>query len=404
LFKEETMKSIKIIQELQAITQLCESIVPSLIDNGEGRAVASHLIQHPELKPPYITNSEYTKILKAFRTQFDIPKESSLQFKQTDIPFPPPTKAKFKFIDLFAGIGGFRMAMQDLGGHCVFSSEWDKHAKQTYFQNYGEIPFGDITKVNAADIPDHDILCGGFPCQPFSRAGVSARTSINKAHGFACETQGTLFFDIVRIAKEKKPRFLFLENVANLEKHDGGVTFSVIRDTIENELKYRFEYKVINAVSLVPQNRRRCYMICTRDADDCFSFPDFDGPPLPLSTILESHASSEYVISDKLWAGHQRRTKRNLERGAGFTAFLADPNKPSNTLVARYGKDGKECLVPVLGDNPRKLTKRECARLQGFPDQFITSESKAQAYRQFGNSVALPVIKKIAKQVVSILK
>ncbi|WP_082133754.1 DNA cytosine methyltransferase [Vogesella sp. EB] len=324
-------------------------------------------------------------------------------------PFMPAGKSNFKFIDLFAGIGGFRLALQELGGICVFGSEWDKSAKSTYQQNYGELPFGDITKFTADDIsdskldlliPDHDILTAGFPCQPFSHAGVSARSAIGKDHGFKCETQGTLFFDVVRIAQVKRPKFLFLENVRNIERHDEGRTFDVIKRAIA-EIGYNFHYALIDSSTLVPQRRIRCYMVCVRNDMNCdFKFPEFLGESLPLQSILESDVPDTYTISDKLWEGHINRTRRNLERGTGFTAFLADLSRPANTLVARYGKDGKECLIPQDGKNPRMLTPRECARLQGYPENFILPKSRTPAYKQFGNSVSVPVIRKIAKSII----
>lgn len=293
--------------------------------------------------------------------------KSEEQFRKSlidTINFPPPVMPSFRFIDLFAGIGGFRLALQKVNGFCVFSSEWDRSAQQTYFNNYGELPFGDITAFtsdNVSDdeldklIPDHDVLAGGFPCQPFSHAGVSARNAVGKEHGFKCNTQGTLFFDVMRIASIKRPKVLFLENVRNIERHDGGRTFSVIKQSIE-ELGYDFKHAIINASTLVPQRRLRCYMVCFRkDLDIDFVFPDFTGSTLPLSSILEENPSPDFTISDKLWLGHINRTQRNLERGTGFTAFTADIDKPSNTLVARYGKDGKECLIPKLKKGIEKL-------------------------------------------------
>jgi DNA (cytosine-5)-methyltransferase 1 len=327
----------------------------------------------------------------------------------TGIISPTPAKPRFTFIDLFAGIGGFRTALQTLGGACVFSSEWDKSAKNTYFNNYGELPFGDITSFtneNNSDqklsslIPDHDILAAGFPCQPFSNAGVSARNAVGKEHGFKCETQGTLFFDVMRIAAAKKPKVLFLENVRNIERHDSGKTFSVIKQSVE-EIGYVFKYKIIDSSTVVPQRRVRCYMVCFRaDVVNEFAFPEFEGDALKLRSILEEDVDPIYTISDKLWQGHINRTKRNLDRGTGFTAFTADLDRPSNTLVARYGKDGKECLIPQLNKNPRLLTPRECARLQGYPEDFIIPHARTPAYKQFGNSVAVPVIKKIAEKIV----
>lgn len=310
--------------------------------------------------------------------------------RQENVPFPSPKNPKFRFIDLFAGIGGFRLAMQEFGGECVFSSEWDKNAQETYVKNYGETPYGDITKQSVKDaIPDQlDVLCGGFPCQAFSNAGLKK--------GFD-DTRGTLFFDIMQIVRMRKPKVLFLENVRNLVGHDGGKTFKVIKESIESE-GYSFNYKVIDASPLVPQKRLRCYMVCVRDKGK-FKFPTIRGKEKKLKSILEENVSDSYTISDGLWAGHQRRTKANLARGTGFTAFTADVEKPAHTLVARYYKDGKECLVPQQGKNPRMLTPRECARLQGFPETFILPKAKSKAYKQMGNSVAVPVLKRIARNI-----
>ncbi|MDB5119298.1 MAG: cytosine methyltransferase [Sphingobacteriales bacterium] len=321
----------------------------------------------------------------------------------SSFPFSGPLSGeeKFTFIDLFAGIGGFRIAMQAHGGQCLFSSEWDKYSQQTYYNNYGEVPFGDITKdeIKAFIPKKFNILCAGFPCQPFSRAGVSARNFLGLEHGFDHPTQGNLFFDIIEIARLHEPDVLFLENVKNLKSHDKGNTFVIIERMIR-DIGYSFDSTVINASSLVPQRRERTYMVCFKDKSIKFDFPQFKGEPKKLRTILESDVPETYTISDKLWLGHQVRTKKNLERGVGFTAFLADLDKPSNTLVARYGKDGKECLIPQEGKNPRKLTPRECARLQGYPENFTLPTSNAAAYRQFGNSVAVPIVSKIGKMIV----
>jgi DNA (cytosine-5)-methyltransferase 1 len=328
---------------------------------------------------------------------------------QSSAPFARAENPTFRFIDLFAGIGGFRLALQSLGGESVFSSEWDSAAKQTYWTNYGEVPFGDLRQFTAEMhrddrrlddlIPDHDVLAAGFPCQPFSRAGVSARTSLGIEHGFACKTQGTLFFEVLEIVRVKQPKVVFLENVKNLRSHDGGMTFDTIKGSLE-ELGYSFSAEVVNASSLVPQRRERCYMVCLRDDVVPFKFPmeSFRGVPRALKEILDSEPDPSLTISDKLWLGHQSRTTRNLSRGAGFTAFAADVNKPAHTLVARYGKDGKECLVPTSNGNPRMLSPRECARLQGFPEAFVLPSSRTPAYKQFGNSVAVPVVRRIAEE------
>ncbi|NOT79330.1 MAG: DNA (cytosine-5-)-methyltransferase [Bacteriovoracaceae bacterium] len=366
-------------------------------------AVITHWLQNPISVPIFLSNKDKQEWIKILNVNSD--KDVIIDFSQ--FPFLPNPKSHFNFIDLFAGIGGFRLPLQEIGGRCVFTSEWDKAAQSTYFKNFGEYPFGDIRKftnenISDADlkklIPKHDVLAAGFPCQPFSHAGVSARGSLGLKHGFEDEIQGTLFFDVVRIAKIMRPSVLLLENVRNLKSHDNGKTFEVIKKTITDHLGYSFEDSIIDSSSLVPQRRKRCFMVCYRDKNKKFEFPKIDGKPLALKSILETNPLSKYTISDKLWAGHQRRTANNLERGTGFTAFTADIEKPSNTIVARYGKDGKECLIPQEGKNPRKLTPRECARLLGFPENFILPDSDAPSYKQFGNSVVVPVVKEIVKQ------
>lgn len=317
----------------------------------------------------------------------------------------------FKFIDLFAGIGGFHIALERLGGKCVFASEIDEKARETYFSNHGMIPYGDIRAITAPDrsntivenqIPDHDVLAAGFPCQPFSLAGVSARNALGKSHGLMDETQGTLFYDIARIVKVKRPKALLLENVSNIVRHDGGKTFKVLQSVID-ELGYSLSFEILNSETLVPQRRKRCFMVAFRDAHkhEKLDFPDLSGDPLPLKSALEDNVDDKYTLSEKGWAGHQRRTAANLARGVGFTAFAADLEKPSNTIVARYYKDGKECLVPQDGKNPRFLTPRECARLQGFPESFVPHPTRSAAYKQFGNAVPVPVVEEVAKVMLS---
>jgi DNA (cytosine-5)-methyltransferase 1 len=382
-------------------------------------AIISHWLQSPKEAPLVLgteAGARWRAVLGAYVRAAGSPfPDSSIPVRSplvnidfAGLPFPPTEKPKFTFIDLFAGIGGFHLALQGLGGKCVFASEWDKYAKETYWNNFGEVPFGDIRQFTndnqtddeiASTIPDHDVLAAGFPCQPFSRAGVSARSSLGQKHGFSCEIQGTLFFDLVRIARAKKPKVLFLENVRNLQSHDGGRTFAKIKDVIENDLGYSFDPDVIDSSTSVPQRRKRCYMVCFRKRRK-FIFPDFEGPVKSLGSILEQLPDARFTISDRLWQGHIKRTNRNLDRGAGFTAFEADLSKPSNTLVARYYKDGKECLVPQEGMNPRKLTPRECARLQGYPEEFKFHKVDSHAYKQFGNSVSVPVISKIAAKII----
>ncbi len=344
-----------------------------------------------------------------------LPKGNHEHFK-TSPAMKPPSKPLFTFIDIFAGIGGFRLALERCGGKCVFSSEKNNAARITYLRNFGEYPFGDITRLTRAKrrfrslqslskiVPDHDVLAAGFPCQPFSLAGVSARRSLSQAHGFECEDQGQLFFDLMRLIKAKRPRVLILENVKNVRTHDGTATFSRIRREIES-LGYSFSAAIIDASTLVPQRRKRCYMVCVADTNERFQFPLqlFRGEAIPLKTALEVSVSPEFTISDRLWKGHVRRTKRNRARGVGFTVPQIDIELPAPTLVARYGKDGKECLIPQPGRNPRMLTPRECARLQGFPDNFLVPDAKTPAYHQFGNSVAVPVVEALCTAILELL-
>ena len=321
---------------------------------------------------------------------------------------------KFKFIDLFAGIGGFHIALSEVGGECVFASEIDEKARETYRANHGMTPFGDIRAITSPDrsegmirkhIPDHDILAAGFPCQPFSLAGVSARNAMGRPHGLLDEAQGTLFYDIARIVSAKRPKALLLENVSNIVRHDKGRTFEVLKSVI-NQLGYTLSYKIISAETVVPQKRKRCFMVAFRDGenDGEFEFPEFSGDPLPLRSVLEDNVDDIYTLSDRGWSGHKRRTAANLKRGVGFTAFEADLNKPSNTIVARYYKDGKECLIPQEGKNPRLLTPRECARLQGFPEWFQPHPTRSAAYKQFGNAVPVPVVSELAKLILHHLR
>jgi DNA (cytosine-5)-methyltransferase 1 len=300
--------------------------------------------------------------------------------------------AKFTFIDLFAGIGGIRIPFDELGGDCVFTSEWDKFAQQTYNANFGEIPEGDITKIPVEKIPQHDILLAGFPCQPFSMAG--------KKEGFS-DTRGTLFFNIEKIVKHHQPSVLFLENVKNLKNHDKGRTFKIIKKHIE-DMGYQVYEKVLNAKDFgVPQNRERIYMICFKDSSVKFKFRKPPKTKVKVGDILEKEVDGKYTISDKLWAGHQRRKKMHRRKGNGFGYSLFNSDSPyTSTITARYHKDGAEILIEQEGLNPRKVTPREAARLQGFPDTFQIPVSDTQAYRQFGNSVAVPVIRAIAKEVI----
>ncbi|MFN8672259.1 MAG: DNA cytosine methyltransferase [Candidatus Sericytochromatia bacterium] len=296
----------------------------------------------------------------------------------------------FNFIDLFAGIGGIRIPFEELGGNCVFSSEWDKYSQETYQANFNHKPNGDITKIDEKDIPNFDILLGGFPCQAFSIAG--------KRMGFE-DTRGTLFFDVARIIKYHKPKAFLLENVKGLLNHKKGETFEVIKNTL-NELGYKIHYQILNAKNFgIPQNRERIYIIGFKE-DLEFYFPDNLDIKTKLGDILEKDVPEKYTISDRLWASHQERKKRNKEKGWGFGYSLFDKNSEyTSTISARYYKDGSEILISQENKNPRKLTPREAARLQGFPENFIIPVSDMQAYKQFGNSVSVPVIRELATEI-----
>ncbi len=313
-------------------------------------------------------------------------------------------KGTFTFIDLFAGIGGMRIAFERAGGTCVYSSEWNKYSQQTYLANFAEQPEGDITQVNAEDIPDHDILVAGFPCQPFSIAGVSKKNSLGRATGFEDKTQGTLFFDVCRILQAKRPEAFMLENVKNLCSHDRGRTFQVICESLE-ELNYEVFYKVLDGQDFVPQHRERI-LIVGFDRQRYGREYEFDFKITPVSPkpcmkdILESNVDSKYTLSDKLWVYLQNYAAKHKAAGNGFGYGIAPLDGVSRTISARYYKDGSEILIAQEGKNPRRLTPRECARLQGFPDSFKIPVSDTQAYRQFGNSVVVPLMAEVAELIV----
>ncbi len=390
------------------LTQLELASLLELKDNGERTVRGWELGEH---KP---SKSKLAKILELHE----------------EAPFRIENKNhKFTFIDLFAGIGGIRLPFQELGGKCVFSSEWDKFAQRTYAANYGEVPSGDITKISAKEIPNHDILMGGFPCQAFSQAGLKK--------GFE-DTRGTMFFEIQRILCEKRPKAFLLENVKQLKGHDKGRTLQTIlniltgesnislddipmsedaRNSLGKKLNYWVDFKVLRAADFgVPQNRERIFIVGF-DKDyfgENFDFEKNFNWPVPtyestrVGDILESQEflnaqEDKYTISDKLWAGHQRRKEEHKTKGNGFGCSIYTADSPyTNTISARYYKDGSEILIDQshLGKNPRKLTPRECARLQGFPEEFIVDAvSQAQIYKQFGNSVCVKVIRAVAKQI-----
>ncbi len=312
-------------------------------------------------------------------------------------------KGKFTFIDLFAGIGGMRTAFERAGGRCVFTSEWDRYPAKVYEDNFGDKPAGDITKIDAKDIPAHDILVAGFPCQPFSIAGVSKKKSLGREHGFADKTQGTLFFDVARIIHHHRPKMFLLENVKNLKSHDKGNTFRIILETLEKDLGYKVEVRIIDAKHLVPQHRERVYIVGSRDSDSDFKFPEIKSKTVCLDDILfkDSEVDKRYTLSDKLWAGLQRHAAKHKAKGNGFGFGLCTRSDIARTLSARYYKDGSEILIKQKNKNPRRLTPRECARLMGFSDKFKITVSDTRAYKCFGNSVVVPVVEKLAKAMVS---
>ncbi len=373
---------------------------------------------------PTSSKIELIKNLKAQLTKF----HDNAPFNQSKL-----NKPDFKFIDLFAGIGGIRLPFQNLNGKCVFTSEWDKFAQKTYLANFGEMPNGDITQIKASDIPDHDILLGGFPCQAFSQAGLK--------QGFS-DTRGTMFFEIQKILVEKRPKAFLLENVKQLKGHDKGNTLKTIMDILKGDhefevtddipiseearhalsekLNYWVDFKVLRAGDFgSPQNRERVYIVGfdkdyfdNINFDDAFAWPDPPKTKTRLGDILEdlsqiSKESDKFTISEKLWVGHQRRKSEHKTKGNGFGYSLFNSESEyTSTLSARYYKDGSEILIDQtdLNKHPRKLTPRECARLQGFPEDYIVDAvSKGQIYKQFGNSVCVNVITEIAHAMTSTL-
>ncbi len=308
----------------------------------------------------------------------------------------------FTFVDLFAGVGGTRLSMERAGSKCVYSNEIDKYACMTYEANFGDDPYGDITQVRPEDIPAHDILVAGFPCQPFSLAGVVKYQSLGREHGFRDKTKGTLFFDIVRILEHHRPDAFLLENVKNLKSHDNGRTWKIIMETLEVDLGYHVHAEVLDAQFLVPQHRERVFIIGFKEPLK-FEWPELEDRKPKLKDILEKEVDEKYTLTDGVWRALQRHAERHRKKGHGFGYSIADLDGTSRTLSARYYKDGAEILIAQKGENPRRLTPKECARLQGFPDDFKIPVGDGHAYRQFGNSVAVPLVERIAKSLVQSL-
>lgn len=350
------------------------------------------------------------------------PRRAVIECLQRAIQQPDAARTDFTFIDLFAGIGGLRRGFETIGGRCVFTSEWNKYSQETYRANFGQEEIhGDITKVEAADIPAHDMLLAGFPCQPFSIAGVSKKNALNRPHGFHCDAQGTLFFDVARIIEHHRPRAFLLENVKNLVNHDRGNTFAVIHRTLTEELGYKVSWKVIDARSWVPQHRERIFIAGFRDDVPGFSFDDFkvpdpfagprlgsilhssadDGPDPRFADPATGEALGKYTLTQHLWGYLQGYAEKHRQKGNGFGFGLNRPEDVARTLSARYYKDGSEILIQQEGKSPRRLTPRECARLMGFEKPggcaFKIPVSDTQAYKQFGNAVVVPVIEAVAR-------
>ncbi len=410
--------SLKHMQTLQWLSE---------IEREESRAIISHWVQTGiNQYVPMLSEAIKHEIISLY-TQRDICHEPYLvqspsvayqpefEFEFSDLPYPPPKSWNFTFIDLFAGIGGFRLAFQKAGGKCVFSSEWDVHAKATYYANFGEVPYGDICQIHKNEIPNHDVLCAGFPCQPFSLAGVSKKNSLGRKHGFEDETQGNLFFEIKEILRQKRPKAFLLENVKNLLSHDKGRTFEVIRHALEDVLGYVINWKVIDGGNWVPQHRERILIvgydpkqipitkgeiIIPEKPKESYVYPELD-------TIIQKDVK-DHTLGVGTWDTLERHKKHHAKKGNGFGyGLLKLPIKKgqvTRTISARYHKDGAEILVEQKGNRPRRLTVQEAMQLQGYnQEEFLFPVSKTQAYKQIGNSVVVPAVTDCANEIAKIL-
>ncbi|MCK5097241.1 MAG: DNA (cytosine-5-)-methyltransferase [Desulfobacteraceae bacterium] len=419
----------KIIQKL--VSCLCDQKWISEDERTELPAIVSHWLQTPSSTVPFLTNSirnecnrlvdkidenQSAKGLSNCVCEFHEPYQLNLNFLFNNLPFPPPSIWDFTFIDLFAGIGGIRIAFQEAGGKCIFTSEWDKFAKQTYEANFGEYPYGDIRKINKSEIPDHDVLCAGFPCQPFSIAGVSKKNSLGRKHGFEDETQGTLFFEIKEVLRIKRPKAFMLENVKNLISHDKRKTFEVIRHTLEDQLGYVVNWKIVDGGRWVPQHRERIFIvgydpkqisidkheiIIPEGPGDGYAYPE-------LESIIKKKVKG-YTLGPGTWATLERHKAHHAKIGNGFGYGIHKlPIKKgtvTRTISARYHKDGAEILIEQKGDRPRRLTIEEAMQIQGYdPAKFVFPVSNTQAYKQIGNSVVVSAIEATAHEIAKILK
>jgi DNA (cytosine-5)-methyltransferase 1 len=414
--KPNTLEQTKVLIKPLALPHVPqESDVDAVIDQWlHALATDSQFYCNPSLEDPKKLKKKVLSALK--RKDLFLSRESFFNEVFGGLKLKPEINAKFRFIDLFAGIGGVRLGFQQAGGACVFSSEFDKYAQKTYKNNHGEMPFGDITLIPANEIPDHDVLLAGFPCQPFSHAGLKLGIE---------DTRGTLFNNIANILNEKKPKFALLENVKGLISHDKGYTLKIIlrtltkigysciipKEIIEHgstkEIQDLAKKMVLRSYDFgVPQNRQRIYIVLWRDGEIFnFEYPKPHSSNVKVGNILESKPDPRLTISDKLWDGHQRRKAQNKIDGKGFGYGLVTRSSPyTNTISARYYKDGSEVLISQTGKNPRKISPREAARLQGFPDSFEPSASSVQAYKQFGNSVTVSVVDALAKQILLLMR
>ena len=397
-------------------------------DEREAGAVVTHFLQSPNETIPlaseglrkslikYVTNIQIEEqTLSAEEGEAELPLINTLRLFD-NLPYKPPEVWDFTFVDLFAGIGGFRIAFQHAGGKCVFSSEWDKYAQKTYEANYGEIPYGDIRLIPKEQIPAHDVLCAGFPCQPFSLAGISKKNSLGRKHGFEDETQGTLFFEIKEILRVKRPKAFMLENVKNLLSHDHGRTFEIIRRSLEDELGYVINYKIVDGAAWVPQHRERLYILGFDPFHVSIAKDEIEIPDTPpknyryphLSSIILQHIEG-CTLGPGTWSTLQKHKKHHEEAGNGFGyGLLTWPIKKgtvTRTISARYHKDGAEILIEQPGNRPRKLSVQEAMQLQGFsPREFCFPVSSTQAYHQIGNSVVVPAVEASARFLSQVLK
>ncbi len=413
------------------LAMLCEAAAPFIVENDELEAIVTHWTQSPNQGMPYLTTEMRNQCVKVLQTtgywrpisaahvlegEDGYGPAAQLALPFDDIPYPPPASWDFTFIDLFAGIGGFRLAFQSAGGKCVFSCEWDKYAKKTYEANFGEVPYGDIRKIRKNEIPPHDVLCAGFPCQPFSLAGVSKKNSLGRKHGFEDKTQGTLFFEILEILHAKRPKAFMLENVKNLVSHDQGKTFEVIRQALEDELGYIVTWKVVDGAKWVPQHRERIFIVGFDPKQLLISKGDFAVPDKPdrtykypeLGKIILRNVQG-HTLGPGTWSTLERHKAHHALQGNGFgyglIAFPIKKGELTRTISARYHKDGAEILIAQDDERPRRLTLQEALQLQGFdPERFLFPVSSTQAYKQIGNSVVVPAVHSTALAMAEVLR